>query len=257
MASPEIILASGYAYFEQEDANGNLSGGERRILEAGSIEIQVEPTSLEYWSADGQIAERLANVTTRIARSGKLTTGDMLLTNVAYFLVGAESTVTQVATPVVDEARTGYKDRWIQLGASLANPTGVRNVGSVVVTGAGGTPTYVAGTDYELDATMGRIRPIPAGAITDGLALLIDYTPVANSRTRVATNQVSPRKGALRVIGDNTFGANRDVYLPQVQLVPTGPLVLKSREAFQGLEFTLNIGTRAGYAQVYVDGRPV
>jgi len=257
VASPEIILASGFAYFQLEDANGVLSGGERKILEAGSIEIQVEPTSLEYWSADGQIAERLANVTTRVARSGKLTTGDMLTTNVAYFLNGTESTVTQVATPVVDEPHTGYKDRWIQLGASPANPTGVRAVSSVAVTGAGGTPTYVLDTDYELDAAMARIRPITAGAITDGLALLTDYTPAANSRTRIATDQLAPRKGALRVIGDNTFGANRDIYIPQVQLVPNGPLVLKSREAFQGLEFQLLIGTRSGYAQVYVDGRPV
>lgn len=257
MASPEIILASGYAYFEQEDANGVLSGGERRILEAGDMEITVEPTSLEYWSTDGQIAERLANVTTRVARTGKLKTGDMLLTNVAFFLNGTEATVTQVATPVVDEPRTGYKDRWMQLGASLTNPTGVRAVSSVVVTGVGGTPTYVLNTDYELDAAMGRIRPITAGAITDGLALLVDYTPAANSRTRIATNQLAPRKGALRLISDNTFGANRDIYIPQVQIVPTGPMVLKSREAFQGLEFQLLIGTRSGYAQVYVDGRPV
>lgn len=251
------VLGSGKTYFEVEDASGNLGTGERYLSETPDFALTVTPTLLDDWTSDGKTAEKDFAVTTRVERGGRMTCKDMILDNLAYFWPGALSTVTQVATAVVDEAVKGWKDKWTQLGQSTANPTGIRNIASVVITATGGTPTYVAGTDYELDAVMGRFRVIPAGAIADGASLLVDYTPVANSRTRLASDQLGPKYGALRFIADNTAGANKDIYIPKVQLVPEGDLALKSRETLQMLTFTLNIGTRTGFAQVYADGRPV
>lgn len=55
-----------------------------------------------------------------------------------------------------------------------------RNIvqGSIVVRGATGIPTFVEGTDYTVDYFPDRaeIRPIVGGAITNGTALLINYT---------------------------------------------------------------------------------
>lgn len=50
---------------------------------------------------------------------------------------------------------------------------------AVVVTGTGGTPTYVAGTDYVL--TPNGIKLIAGGAITAGTDLEIDYTALAST----------------------------------------------------------------------------
>lgn len=250
-----IVLGAGKIYFEPEDANGNLAGGERYLAETPGFAISVTPETLEDWSSDGKIAEKLLDITTQVNRGGTLTLKDVIADNVALFVAGAKSTVSQVATPVVDEARTGYLDRWTQMGASLSNPTGVRNVSSVVITGAGGTPTYAAGTDYELDAAMARFRPITGGAITDALALLVDYTPAAESRDRVTTDQLGPKVGALRFIADNTAGSNRDLYIPKVQLAPDGELAWKSRDTVMLMSFQLRVSTRSGYAQLYVDGR--
>lgn len=250
-----IVLGAGRVYFELEDLSGVLAGGERYLAETPGFAISVTPETLEDWSSDGKIAEKLLDITTQVNRGGTLTLKDVIADNVALFLAGAASTVAQTDTPVVGEASTGYLDRWTQLGASPSNPTGVRNVSSVVITGTGGTPTYVAGTDYELDAAMARYRPIPGGAITDGLALLVDYTPAAESRDRVTTDQLGPKVGALRFIADNTAGVNRDLYIPKVQLAPDGELAWKSRDTVMQMSFQLRISTRPGQAQVYVDGR--
>ena len=250
-----IVLGAGRIYFELENANGVLAGGERYIAETPGFSITVTPEVLEDWSSDGRIAEKLLDITTQVNRGGTLTVKDVEIQNIALFVAGAKSTVTQASTPVVDEARTAYLDRWIQLGASLSNPGGVRNVSSVVITGTGGTPTYSASTDYELDAVMARFRPIIGGTMTDALPVLVDYTPAAETRARITTDQLGPKTGALRFIADNTAGPNRDVYIPKVQLAPDGELAWKSRDTVLQMGFQLRISTRSGYGQVYVDGR--
>jgi hypothetical protein len=253
----DIVLGAGKIYFEIEDANGALGTGERYLAETPGFSLSVTPETLEDWSSDGKIAEKLLDITTRVNRGGTLTIKDALIDNIALFVAGGVSTVNQSATPVVDEAVKGWKDKWTQLGASLSNPTGVRNVSSVVITGSGGTPTYSASTDYELDAVMGRFRPLTAGTIADGASLLADYTPAANSRSRIASDQLGPKVGALRFIAENTSGPNKDLYIPKVQMAPDGELAFKSRDTVMQMQFQLRISTRSGYAQVYVDGRAV
>lgn len=252
-----IVLGAGKIYLELADQiTGLPTGGERYIAETPGFSISVSSEKLEDWSSDGPVAELNASVTTRVTRAGTLTLKDIIEDNLALFLAGNVATVTQTSTPVVDEAFTAVKaDHWYQLGASLSNPTGRRNVSSVTITGPGGTPTYVAGTDYEIDLAMARFRPISGSAMV-GTNVLVDYTPAANTRKQITTDQLGPRKGALRFIANNTTGANKDVYIPLVELSPDGELGFKSRDAYMSMQFALNIMVRSGYAQVYVDGRP-
>lgn len=254
----EIVLGAGRIYFELENSSGVLSGGERYLSETPGFGVSLSATSLEDWTSDGKTAEKQLEITTKVDRAGKLTLKDALLDNMAIFVAGTVSTVTQVATPVVDEAVTGYKDRWIQLGRSLSNPTGVRNVSAVNISKASAPSTPLSAvTDYELDAALGRFRPLTAGTIIDGDALLIDYTPAAESRQRIASDQLGPRVGALHFIADNTAGPNKDVYIPKVQLTPTGDLEFKSRDTVMLMSFDLKMSIRPGYAQMYIDGRAV
>ena len=253
-----IVLGSGKIFFEIEDATTQLlTGGERYLAETPGFSISISPTVLENWSSDGPVAEKNAQVTTQVARGGSLTLRDIIEDNLALFLSGSTSTITQTSGAVVDEAYTAVKaDYWYQLGASLANPTGVRGISSVVITGTGGTPTYVAGIDYEIDLVMARFRPITGSAMV-GVNVLADYTKAANTRKRITSDQIGPKTGALRFIAENTTGTNRDLYIPRVQLAPNGDLAFKSRDTFQLMSFDLNISTRSGYAQVYLDGRAV
>jgi len=78
---------------------------------------------------------------------------------------------------VVDEAQTAYLDKF----TPLLNT----NVSTVVVTGVGGTPVYVAGTDYNVHANEGLIEFISGGTITDGTPVLIDYAYAAQQHVAV------------------------------------------------------------------------
>jgi hypothetical protein len=64
-------------------------------------------------------------------------------------------------------------------------PLSGRHVKNVVVKNSGGSTTYVAGTDYVLDAKPGFLRIVEGGAITAGQALKISYDLPALTGSRV------------------------------------------------------------------------
>lgn len=251
----DLVRGAGSVHFAERDGNGVYLSGRRILGETPDMTALTEAQTFDVDSADSRIKE---TVTWQVGvkRTARFTVRDGALENLAMFIMGGLSTVTQTATPVVDETIKIWRGAWTQIGESLANPTGVRNVGSVVLTGSSGSPTYSATTDYELDAVMGRIRGRPGGSITDGASALIDYTPAANTRKRVASDALGPRSGALWFVSDNPNGENKDYFWPYVTLIPDGELVLKSRDTVQAMSFLVSVGTLDGYAQLYIDGRP-
>lgn len=96
--------------------------------------------------------------------------------NVAAAVLGSASAVS--GSSVTDEAHTGYVEGLLK----LAHPGPYTNV---VVTGSGGTPTYVAGTDYEVRT--GGIFILSGGSISNGTALLVDYDYGAYDKIEAAT----------------------------------------------------------------------
>ena len=258
MSSPQsvsknIVLGAGYIFFDEEDGSGNLQG-EVYMAETNGFSLNISTEKTEIESSDTPVAEVLLSLVKKITRGGSLETQNMDDDTFARFVQGDKSTVTQSGGSVTDEAHTVKQGRYYQLGASTSNPTGVRNVSSVVVTGTGGTPTYVATTDYIVNADEGRVYIVPGGGIADDTALEIDYTEGTDSRVRVASSGAGAKRGALRVVGDNTAGENRIVYIPKVELAANGDLAFKDRDNAMVATFDLNILTRDGYEQVYVDG---
>lgn len=260
MSSPQsvtknIVLGAGYVYFDEEDSSGDLQG-EEYVAETDGFSLNITTEKTEIESSDTPVAETLVSLVKKVTRGGSLITKNMDDDAFARFVQGTKSTVSQVATPVTGEAHTVDPGKYYQLGAGTSNPTGVRDVSAVTVTGSGGTPTYAASTDYVVNADEGRIYIVPGGAITAGTAIEVDYTPGANSRVRVASDGNGAKRGALRFVGDNTNGENRIVYIPKVELAANGDLAFKGRDNAMVATFDLSILTRDGYAQVYVDGVP-
>ena len=249
-----FVLGSGYIYFDAEDASGNLTGL-RYVGDTPNMSVTVTPETVEVYDSDGPIAEKVIDITTRIELSGTMIVRDIDDDNLASFLMGVLETVTQTTTPVADEsiasAQQGY---YYQLGQSISNPTGVRDIGSVVVTSDPAGTTHVVTTDYVIDTDTGMLYIVPGGGITNDDPLLVSYTPVANTRIRMKTNDSGAHVGALKFIADNTVGENREVYIPKVELSANGELAFKSRDDVQEMTFDLNILKRTGYEQVYIDG---
>lgn len=248
-------LGRGKAYFDPFDGNGNTTG-ERYLGNCPGLEISLDSESLEHFSSESGIQEKDDEVLIRVVRNANLTCDNMSEENTALFIIGTVSTVNQTNTPVVDEALTVKQGHYYQLGTTSGNPVGVRGVTSVVVTGTGGTPTYTLTTDYTVDATLGRLYIVPGGGIADGTAILVDYTPDTNSRTRVTAQSLAAVEGAFRFIADNPKGTNRDFYAPKVQLKPTGQFALIGEDWMQ-MGFTVEFLKKdTSTAALFVDGRP-
>jgi len=161
----KYFSGQGPLYIGSRDANGKSTG----LTFVGDIE------SAEL-SANVETEEVIENVT------GTAGVGSSFQKSVDYSLAIVMRSIkaahlkealqagltAKTGASVTDEAHNGYHDKFIPL---LHN-----KVSAVVVTNDTGVTTYVADTDYVLGADRGMIEILSTGSITDGQALLIDYT---------------------------------------------------------------------------------
>jgi hypothetical protein len=250
------VLGKGKVYIDELDGNGNKTG-EFFFGNAPGFEVSVESESLDHYSSTGGIREKDEEVTTQVTRSGTITVDDISAKNLALFIVGEISTISQTATPVANEAITVKQGLTYQLGTTTNNPAGVRGVGSVVVTDVAGTTTFDVTDDYTVDATLGRITIVAGGAIASSASqtIHVDYTPVAQSREQIATGALGSKTVSLRYIADNPKGTNRDLYSPKVTMRPSGALPFIGEE-WLSMQFELEFLSTAATAAIYIDGRP-
>lgn len=251
-----LVLGRGELYFDPFIAGTTTKTGERYMGNTTEININVESDKLDHFSSDRGIREKDRSVILELRRQGTFTTDNMATENLAMFLLGDVSTVTQTSGTVTAEAVNDViKGRYYQLGVSGSNPQGVRAVSAVTV--KKGVTVLVADTDYSLDVTLGRIR-ILEGSVTvsNGDDLTVDYTRAANSRNRITTGASAEIKGALRYISYNSEGEQRDMYIPYALITPNGDLAMKGEE-WQQASFNIEVQKlNANTAAIYLDGRP-
>jgi len=252
------VLGSGKFRFDKFVTGTTNKTGERYLGNTIEVNIGSESETLDHYDTDNGLKQKDDTVQLAVNRSGTVTSDNIDFENLALFFLGETSTVTQTATPVVGESLNGgigvKQGLYYQLGATAANPPGVRGVSAVAIKDAVPT-TYTVDVDYVLDAALGTIYIVPGGGIADDTVLLADYTPAANSRTRVisSNNQIA---GAARFVSKNAKGLQQDFYLPYVLLTPNGEYALKGDDwtkiSFKLEVLKLNDATEA----VYIDGRP-
>lgn len=252
----QYLISRGRVYFDPFDASEQLTG-EIDLGNCPGVNITIKTDTKDHFSSQTGLRQKDASWTLQVDRTGKLTCDNFSPANAALWLAGRVTKKTQAATPVAGESRTVIPGRQYQLGATAANPLGVRNVTGVAVKNAAGTTTYVAGTDYNVDLATGRVQILSTGAITAGI-VKFDYTPVAASFDSVQSGGEAKLSGALRIVSDNAAGGNRDWYLPKVTLSPSGDLTLVAEgDNVVTMEFGLEALKPANGEAIYCDGRPV
>lgn len=248
MHAKNFVLGSGYAYFAP--ASG---GGERYLGDSPSISLNVTTETLAMFDSDTRIAVKVADVVTQITRVASTTIRSITPENLALFIGGDDSTATQNLNTSITQFTTGAPDRWTQLGSG----PGDRNVTNVVVSGAV-LLSPVLGTDYILDAELGRIYIPSTTNFGPTEVVTIDYDRPAETFSRVTSADEVGQLGAFRFISKNTYGDERDFYFPLCKITPEGDFALKSRDTPQELTFTIEILAPAdGSSAIYIDGRPV
>ena len=252
----EYAIPRGRVYFDRFDAAG-LPTGEIALGNCPGINISISTEKSDHFSSETGLRQKDGSWVIQVDRTGTVNCDNFSPSNAALWLSGTLEKKSQAATPVTGELRNVIPGRQYQLGATAANPLGVRNVSVVTVKDEAGTVTYVAGTDYNLDLETGRVQIIEGGAIVAG-KVQFGYTPVAASFESVKSGGKSELQGALRVVSDNATGGNRDWYLPKVTLTPSGDLALIAEGTdVVAMEFGLEALKPANGEAIYCDGRPV
>ncbi|MCU7845294.1 MAG: hypothetical protein KZQ93_15805 [Candidatus Thiodiazotropha sp. (ex Monitilora ramsayi)] len=249
-----LVLGAGYVMLGFEDANGNVPNFNYQA--ESSLQLNVSPETTKIQGEDTPTAEDLITISKSVSRSAKLTIKNITDEILAAFSLGTYGTYIQAATPVVDEACTFKKGAYIYFGKDASNPAGAKNVTAVTITDGTGTTTYTegVGNDYILEADKGRAFIPLTSTIVDDSAGLVDYTPAAETRSRVTSGSLGAKTAWMIFEGDNANGENQTVDAPKVKLIPDGDFNLKDRDNPQAVSFTVEFETRTGYEQLYIDG---
>lgn len=255
--SSNYTLGKGKLFFDQFAPNTKTKTGERAFGNAPEFSLTVESETLEHFSSMQGIRTKDDSVTLQTDRTGQFILDDIMLDNVALFFLGTKGTVTQTSGSVTDENIGAVKkDRYYQIGASSGNPTGVRNISAFVLKHTSGAPTYVAGTDYDVDLTLGRVYIKPTGMIADATVVKCDYTRPANTRNQVVVTSSDTISGALRFVAVNAKGENHDYYFPYVTISANGDFSLIGEE-WQQMPFNVEVlKLDDNTAAMYIDDRP-
>lgn len=231
--------------------------GELYMGNCPSLGLSIETEKAEHYSSETGLREKDASVVLEVKRTGSLTCDNMSGTNVALFLSGSTGTITQAGASVTDEVIDVIPGRYYQLGLGVSTPVGARKVSAVVVTDSAGTTTYVAGTDYLLDADRGRLQILTTGTIVAG-EIKVDYTKAATTWEGIRSGAAGELLGALRIVSDNATGDQRDFYMPRVSLVPSGEIpVIAEGTDFAQMTFDADVLKPANGEAIYVDGMPL
>jgi len=123
---------------------------------------------------------------------------------------------------------------------------------------AAANDTYTATTDYDFDDTSttgARFKWLID--TTEPRYVYANYTPTANSRTRVNTGANTDCTGTL-VIETANDGVDRRYVMPKVRMTPSGDLALvNDGSAYQNVAFECSILEDGSKAAIYIDGMPV
>jgi len=220
----KVLLNSAQLFFDRFDSSGNKTG----LLFLGnctSFEVSANVETKEIFDSSTKERGLLASVDIRTNSEFTIKMTEFEKKKIAIALKGTASDVIQSSGSVSNEAAKFYHDTYIQLAAVA---TAAKPISSVVVTGPSGSPTYVAGTDYDADLVNARIYCRPASVIASGAVLEIDYTKSALVAGDVPKVSVFDNTvlGYLQAIGDPLNGPKLKVDLWRSKLSPDGAFAL-------------------------------
>lgn len=246
-------LGRGEVHFAKFAPGTQNTAGERYIGNTPNLSWAAEVEMLDHYNSDEGIREKDESIVLQVDRNGTVECDNIAMENLALFFFGDASTVTVTPATSEEETLTAVQaGLWYQLGTSAAAPAGLRMVSNLTAVLAA-TP-LVAGTDYELDPELGRIRFMAGDAFVEGEDVGVTFDVAGHSFDRVISGS-QPVEGALRFIAKNPAGKQIDYFLPWVKLTPSGDYALKGDE-WQVMTFNIEILKKPGYEAVYADGRP-
>ena len=245
----DIVVGSGRLFFQPKGHDSEVYFGD-----TPGFQIGVQTDKLDVYSSDTPVAEKIKSVVRNVVRTASINCQNVSLHNLAIWILGDETALSQTATKVTDEEATVKKGEWYQLGGGI----GVKDVSAVSVQGspdkANDYKALTEGEDYKLDAKLGRILMLK-DVLKHNEPIKITYTPKAEKYPQVQSSDDKTIEGALRFVADNTTGTNRDLWAPHVTIEPEGQIELKSRDNPVQMAFNVEFIKETGEEALYITNR--
>lgn len=217
MAS-RAFLGAGDLYINRYDNATGQQLGRKGPFECGKLEVKPNTELKEQTSKGrstyGQVIESVAiqkpaDVTVELSEMDK--------DGITLALLGDQQVINQGSGTITDEPIVAKLGVWVSLSKQNFATAGF------AVKHSTGTPTYVLGTDYEVNYRLGMVKALPGGAITEGQTIEVSgtYNAISGTRVRAAT-QAQVR--AEFVLDGVNFADNLPVIatLHEVVLSPDG-----------------------------------
>lgn len=185
MTTARGFLGAGDVFIERYDADTLQYLPPAGPYESTKFQIKAT-TKLEEMTGRGRATygQILESVAIPQPTEFEIAVAEVNRESLALAVLGTVASYTQASSTATDEAVTiPALGSW----AKLAKHSLV--AASVTVTNSGATVTYVEGTDYEINYSMGWIRGLAGGAIAAAQSVKVDYgaSLVSGSRIRGVT----------------------------------------------------------------------
>ena len=189
----------GTIYFGLLDGNKQLTGGYVKVGNVYPLKLKVETEQKTQTSRMRETyGQNLDTKSILKTVTGSMDIHQWIPKTLAWGLMGEEVPLTggsgTVSTP---EAVVAVLDEFVRLVH--------QDVSSVVVKDATDTTTYVAGTDYTVNAALGMIETLSGGAIADGATLHVTYSYAAQSGYQVNIGTKTLIRVAILIDGEDEY----------------------------------------------------
>lgn len=236
-------LGRGAVYFASLDTTTGLPLSYRHLGNCPAFTVTVEPELLEHQSSRAGLKVTDLEIVVSQKTSISVTLDEATnFENLAFFFSGSavndETNTARTTVAGVEISSSIVKGRWYD----LRNASGARLYdlsGTLVVKAGAASPgsTITLGTDYTVDAVMGRIFIPSTSTVTAGHKLFFDYTTASNESAvdRVYGLTASQIKGALKFVSTNPADSGKRVeyQFHEVSIRPEGDLALIGDEFTQ------------------------
>lgn len=227
-SSENLLLGKGQVFFDRFDVNG-VAQGLRHLGNVETFELTTADDNVDKYSSMSAGAPLYKRVNRRRTITLKITGDEFHPENLALVTMGSQSTLVQVATPIVAEAVAATTVPGTYFIPKLLGP--ISAVSVLFAASAG-----VLNTDYAIiDASVGLIRILP-GTVKTG-AVTVSYTPTAYTTTtgpQVIAGGVSGIiNGRIMFLGDPSTGPKIRVNVWKTSITPDGAVGLISDDYAQ------------------------
>lgn len=251
--SSRAFIGAGDVYIDRVDPTTGLNIGLTGPFEASKFAIkgnsEIKEATSKGRATYGQVIEtagiqKPADLEITLAETNK--------DGMALALLGTASSLTQGSGSITDEVIVAKHDIWVPLSKQAFAVAGFS------VKHTSGTPTYVLGTDYDVNYHLGWVRVKSTGAILNGASIKVSGTYAAIAGTRISGATQAQVRARVILDGINFADQNPVIVTIHEAVVSSGELFDFLADNFGAIPLKGRLKTPAGKTEPFtVDLRNV